>query len=949
MTENFLLNDKNRKLGRQILAYTTLFAITALLTYALFIVVPRTFLSNADSDIDGIAQQYPIYSEIKRMIGAWLAGDGLQMWSWDIGLGADTLREFNTKLLNPLTYLVIAFPQKYLDVGFTLVVLIEQYLSGLMFLLFGREIGLNSRQNVIGGICYAFCGWIMQSVLRQGTFLMATILLPLIILGVERILKGKSPVLFIVSVALHIIYSIQWAYVAAITVLIYFIVRYFTEYNSPADGDSDARKSGFGLTLVKFCGFGIVGILMSSAVLIGSLIKTTGATIESTVESEALYSLAQYFRVPAGFFLMNITSEAYTVYGLSIICIILLPFVVKGIKRRSTASIMACGLFLLSLLPVTGRIFNGFSYSVGRWFYVLAFFMVWAAMENYRSETFEDKRNIRTMTIWLTALAAWGLIVCWLLFGIIDKDKAAAIAAGAVLGALLISCLGRGYLKKGAKYEVIVTALIVCSIVGYVNATLFPGLGGKIHSLCRVGKIEEEFADSTQKVGQMVQAEDGSFYRIDQVDGYTDTRVARVRANENMYFGNRSIYTYLSTMSSSWHYFNKMLGNNAGYFDRTTSYSNDNREGLDFLMGVKYFLGDSETKKPGASDYAAYGFEKHEKTDGVEVLKNKYCMGIGTVYNSYITESELMEYSPLEREQVLLQAAVIRDKDADKINKVHHADKSDIRTDVQSVDVSIENRKNIEIEEHSLKVTGRKGGSFDIRLPEIKNCRIVVAFEGLNRETCSYDERLELRGKKFKGSALKKFIKTVSYDDNEKFSIEVSKGNVVKEAQMRKGKNQGFSDVTDFYINAGYYDTISGDLHVSLSKYGIYDYNAIKVYAVPMDIYDEAAGELEAKSLRTDSWSNESFSGTMTADRDGGIMYFSILNNRGWDIYVDGEKQNKLDAVNLSFTGAELSAGEHKVELRYKTPYLVTGMLMSMAGLLATVAIAIYYRRRKTD
>ncbi len=192
-------------------------------------------------------------------------------------------------------------------------------------------------------------------------------------------------------------------------------------------------------------------------------------------------------------------------------------------------------------------------------------------------------------------------------------------------------------------------------------------------------------------------------------------------------------------------------------------------------------------------------------------------------------------------------------------------------------------------------------------------------------------------------------MKKVSYSDNEKFRIEVRRGNVVKAAQMRKGKNQGFADIEDYYINLGYFDRISGDIHVKLTKYGVYDYDAIRVYAVPMDIYDESAAELEANRYDVESWSNEEFTGTMSAEGQGGIMYFSILDNPGWDIYVDGEKTEKLDAVNLSFTGAVLESGEHRVELRYRTPYLIPSIALSVAGVLITAALAWIYSRRKKE
>jgi len=53
-------HEERMGFGGQLLRYTILFIITAVCTYALFIVLPRTFLSNAEGNIDGIAQQYPI-------------------------------------------------------------------------------------------------------------------------------------------------------------------------------------------------------------------------------------------------------------------------------------------------------------------------------------------------------------------------------------------------------------------------------------------------------------------------------------------------------------------------------------------------------------------------------------------------------------------------------------------------------------------------------------------------------------------------------------------------------------------------------------------------------------------------------------------------------------------------------------------------------------------------
>lgn len=943
MTDKQLLKTSSgNKLSEQIARYTLLFLITAVCVYVLFIVAPRTFLTNADGNVDGIAQQYPIYSEIKRNIHGLLTGQGWSNWSWDIGLGDDSFMEFNTKLFNPLTYIVIAFPQKYLDIGFTLMVLISQYLSGLFFLIFANKVGLERYQSLLGSICYAFSGWVLYAISRQGTFLMATMLLPLLILGTEKLFRKESPLLFMIAVAMHIIYSIQWAYVGGITILIYYFVRYFCAYND--------EEHILWQDFLRFCGCGIIGIMLSGIILMENVLKMLGTTTASTVDNPILYTLSSYLEIPTGFFLMTTTTEAYTVIGLPILCVILLPLVARNVRRKSTAAIMTVGLFALSLIPITGSIFNGMSYTVGRWYYVMAFFMVWASLEAFSRDAVADKRSIKEMLIWLSALAAWGLVICYPVLDIINSSKALAIACGAILGYALLWLLTKGDIDN-RRTQICVTAIVVISIAGYFNINMFPGIGDKIHDLCRVGKIESELATSTQRVGPMIQADDDSFFRIDQVDGYTDARIARVRANENMYWGNRSIYTYLSTMDSGWHEFSKIVGNNAGYFDRTTVYSNDNREGLDFLMGVKYFLGDSEDKKAGANEYAPHGYSYDRTIDGVQVLKNSYCMGLGTIYDKYISMSELMAYTPLEREQVMLQAAVVSDKDASAIEGVHHATADEIKTDVRKETVDLTAVKNIEISGDAnggkFTVSGRKNsGDFTITLPEISKARVVIALEGLVREPLDYKAELELEGREAAKNPFATAVKSLSYEDNEKFKIELTHGNIVKAAQMRKGKNQGYSDVTDYYINLGYFDNISGDINVNIDRVGEYSYDSISAYVVPMDIYEESAANLQSSKLDVKSYGGDTVTADLTAEKES-IMYCSILNQQGWDIYVDGNKVDKLaDGVNVTFTGAKIGEGQHSIELRYHSPGLTAGLIMMVTGVVIAALVVIRTRNK---
>ena len=216
--------EKEYKFATQILIYTVLFAVTAIGVYLTFILCDRTFLSYND----GKAQAYPILVSLKHFWQNIIDGEGAEAWSWSIGLGGSYFDYFKSRLMNPFTYMTIAFPEEYLDIAHSVVTVIRQCCCGIAFMFFAREVDLNQNQRIIGGLCYAFSGWIVYVAIEQAHFLNVALLFPLLIMGAEKVLKKKSPILFIIIVALLLVSSILWAYISAIMVIAYYFVRYFS-------------------------------------------------------------------------------------------------------------------------------------------------------------------------------------------------------------------------------------------------------------------------------------------------------------------------------------------------------------------------------------------------------------------------------------------------------------------------------------------------------------------------------------------------------------------------------------------------------------------------------------------------------------------------------------------------------------------------------------------------
>lgn len=70
------------------------------------------------------------------------------------------------------------------------------------------------------------------------------------------------------------------------------------------------------------------------------------------------------------------------------------------------------------------------------------------------------------------------------------------------------------------------------------------------------------------------------------------------------------------------------------------------------------------------------------------------------------------------------------------------------------------------------------------------------------------------------------------------------------------------------------------------------------------------------------------------------MMLFSIPFSKGWSAFVDG-KNVKIYRADNGLMAIALSKGEHFIKLRYRTPGLFIGMIMTLIG---SVSMGIYYK-----
>ena len=919
--------------------YSGLFVVIAIACYAFFLLTGTSLIKYSTGNADGLTQTYTAYVALKHMLTDFLAGNGWDAWSWSLGLGGDTFEYYGFKLFNPLTYIIIAFPDNLIDVGYSIATILREYLAGFTFMLCMREVKLPSRAAIVGAASYAFCGWMVEVVYNQGSFENAAIIFPLLIMGTEKILSRESPYLFIISVAFCVASGVVWTYISGVLIVAYYFARYHDYHRGESAADF-LKNAG------EYILYGITGILIASPFVLSILCSMGGATTHTGADYRTwAFSLEKYLTLPAGLFKydeVGATSYSYICVSAAVIC--LMPMIIRQLKRKSTIAWIAIVMAALSLIPLTSKFFNAMSYPAGRWYFGLMFFVIWATMECLNEEVLSDKRNYQVMTIWVLALVAWNVVM--FLLGIESSGTILLVIAGTCCSLALIAAAYIYYIadKRGGWLTSIAVLILIASIAYPAMAKTCPPISDYLNDHLEYGESAHKVATTPERV--VPEIEDDSFYRVDQSYRTNPQMRTKLKTNANVVYGNNSIYTYSSLIDSKWNLFNKAVGNNAGYYSRTNIISNDNRSNLDYLFGVKYFLGNNAAEK-NAGGYAGYGYEKSETIDGVEVLKTDNCIGLGTAFSQYITESELMEYPEIVRDQVLLQAVVVADDQANDLEGMKHANKSDIKTSIDSVDITLTTKKNITIDEDNKTITVADGkGRFWVNIPEVKNCQLVLSFEGFHRQNFTYEDALAIGSDDVEQpkTAFARWVGSHSYRDTGDFKIITKFNGIKKYCYCEKGSPRGFNDVENYNINLGYGNIIGGRALVRLGTRGVYTYDAIKVYAIPMDVLAENAESLEKTSYKIDSYTGDSVNGTVSTDEDS-LLFLSIPYDKGWKATLDGEPVATISDVNIGFTGIKIPAGDHELKLSYShwgMKVAIAGTFVGLAGL--TIIII---RRRK--
>lgn len=216
----------NNAVGERRIIYTLCFLLPVIIMLVIFIIRgiypfgDRSFLFS-----DMYHQYMPFFSEFLRKIKA---GEGLA-YSYNVGIGSNFLALYVYYLASPLHWLAFLVPESHLMEFMSYLVVVKIGLCGLSFGYYLRKhFGTDNYGVVLFSAFYALSGF-MAAYNWNIMWLDCVVLLPLVILGLERLVKEGKCGFYCVTLALSIFTNYYISIMICIFLVLYFAVLFVTE------------------------------------------------------------------------------------------------------------------------------------------------------------------------------------------------------------------------------------------------------------------------------------------------------------------------------------------------------------------------------------------------------------------------------------------------------------------------------------------------------------------------------------------------------------------------------------------------------------------------------------------------------------------------------------------------------------------------------------------------
>lgn len=863
--------------------------VTMIIIYACNRMVP--FGDKTILRMDLYHQYGPLFAELYERV---MQGASLT-YSWVSGLGSCFLGNYFNYLSSPIGAIVLFFGHNNVPEAIAVMILLKAALSSSTFTYYlKRSLKSQSYASIAFGVMYAFCGY-MLAYYWNVMWLDAMVLLPIVVLGIERIINNGKCATYITGLALSMFSNYYMSYMLCLFSVIYFIHYYFTNNSFGAKVDPLSKVSGLknskffrsGCTFA-FASFAAAGLMAAVLLPVYGVLQTSSAT-SGTFPSDAdtYFNFFDFFANHFAALTTTIRSSGDDVLPniyCGILTIILAPlfFFTKSISKKEKATtLLLLGVIYFSFnLNFANYIWHGLHFPNDlpyRQSFIYSFvllviaYKVFLRLNEFKARHFGivgaaliaylviveeiTSKNVNDAAV----LLSLGLIVLYVLVLTVFKDKKYQTAS---IAALLIVC--------------VCSEAVMCdtnSISITVDKTPYT-------------QDLDDFQDIKDTLDTI---EKDGFYRMELTD-------LRTRMDPSWYY-----YNGVSVFSSMANEKLSNLQDDLGLMsNRINSYTyNPQTPVYNMMFSLKYLLNNESPNVLSSKYYTSVA-----ANDTFEAFKNKYSLPIAFMTKSDVTHWATKDYIETWKFET--------GSDPFQLQGDWFKRATGLDNPFEKMEISYVTYNNIEPFTESLeansfyydKTTDDTDASTTIYLTTEKEGNVYIYFD--------------ISGSNSKNLTITSSIGTATHSADQDCVLDLG----------RYGANETITINVPFEENVG----------------------TLKFYAYTMndETFEKGYEILSNAQFVTETHEDTYIKGKVVSSEDG-LLYTSIPYDKGWKVYVDGVKVSEYDIVQIgqSLLGVNLKKGIHEIEFKYEATGVATGITVSVITAIILIILVLINKRRK--
>lgn len=854
--------------NKLILAAFCLPVILMLLAFLMMGIYPAG--ENQIAVIDMYHQYVPFLGELQSK----LQSGGSLFYTWNGAGGSNFWNLLAYYGGSPLNLILVLFPKKFLMEGVTLILLLKIGLAGSTMAVYLRAIVWEKDKrsadiSLVGfATLYALCSYVMAYYWCI-MWMDAVALLPLCILGLHKILDGRSGVFYTVCLALVVFINYYMAIMVCIFILFYYPVLYFIKVQGESAGH-------FFKTTGRAVGYSLLGVLMSAVMLLPtwmSMQSTYYISADMPEKTELYNDLLDILNQMLPNAELTYREGLPNLYcGMFVVILLVFYWISRTIPLREKLLNGAFLVFLIFSLNINKLdfIWHGFHFPNQlpyRYTFMICFLLIAMAYQ-----VFQRVDEIRVNHLWILLAAGGGyyLLAQKILTEHI-KDLDLFVYSGLAWLALYVAILILYKKERLPKNLLLILTVILLTCEMASNTCT---------SIDQVGTTQRSnYYANEADIAKLVKKTEG-----------TDDRFGRTEMNDNYILNCPAMYHYkgISQFSSSLNANATALMEHIGVEgapDKNRFNYNQTDPVTNAMLNIRYLIG--KNLPIDDSD-----FKQIAKSGNSRLYESIYPLSIG-----YMTADTIRTWNYEQENPFMVLDDYVRAVTQNKYTSVF--------TEIEPVDVSAAN----------IELSSTGDGMWDSTLKnETKKSKTILTYQA------------QQTGKQYL------FIEaddadaiTVSQENkDDKIEIRNDCGSIVNLGEMDSG--------TEFTVTIEYKEG-KGSSVVS------------HVCTMDEAVWQDAYKMLSASMLDVTDYGDSCLKGTIDVQEDG-VFVTSVPYEAGWKLKVDGHTREINELIGGAWISTSLSAGEHQIELSFRPPGLIAGLLITLASIGLLIA-AEWWRRRR--